>query len=138
MPLTKNQKILYGSTWNTTKKALAERGFDREEIEQERNAILKLSGAKQDAKGRYSGSTLSNSGLSTFLDLCETTVSGKENQKRRSRSIIYSIEKLGLDEAYLDHICRDQFKIEGWRTLSVNRLAVFIITARNRAKERCS
>tara|TARA_R110000772_G_C13250991_1_gene434540 strand:+ start:110 stop:523 length:414 start_codon:yes stop_codon:yes gene_type:complete len=134
MPISKSQIILYGRTWNTAKKTLVSRGYDKEEIETERQDLLKLAGSNVEVSGRRSVKTLTNSQFSTFLDLIETTISGEQNQKRRSASLIWKIEKIGLPDSYLDKIARDQYRVDSWRSLPLNRLLNLLYTANNRAR----
>jgi len=141
--MTQRQLILASMTWNKTQKNLLAQdpNLDRKDLENERQEILKLAGAKPDENGRYSMKTLSNSALSNFLDLCETTLGGQPNQKRRSRSLIWCIERLTIPgvsdrEAYLNAISADKFHTQNWRDLDVKSLKFLLWTAKNRAVAR--
>ena len=141
--MKKSQIIKAQATWGKAKKALVARypHLDKDDLEAERQDLLKLAGSKPDPDGRYSVKTLTNTGCSTFLDLCDTTIQGKENKKRKSRSKIWVIENLempGIEdrEAYLDKIAQDQYRLTSWRQLNDNQLLHFIYTAKRTIRAR--
>jgi len=105
-----------------------------EDIEHERQELLKLAGAKPDKNGRYSMKTLSNDDFSTALDLIETTILGRRNQRRRSKSLIWTIDLLNLDEALLNKVSQDTYK-SNWRDLTESQLKNFRFTATRIARQ---
>ena len=142
--MTKAQLIKTNITWSETKKYLLTQdpNLDKADLEAERQMILRLAGAKQSGD-RYSMKTLTNTGVSTFLDLCETTITGKPNQKRRSASIIYRLDELnipGIDnkEAYLTKLSLNKFNQPKWRENDAHKLRLLLITATNRSAARAA
>ncbi len=131
MPNKRNSA--FWAIWNKAVKKFTESDFTKEEIENERQELLMLAGGKPDGKGRYSTTKLTNGQFNTVLDLIETTVLGEDNQKRRSKSLIWSIEQLGHDDPYLDKIASDQFRANSWRQCNVVQLGQLRMTAKSRA-----
>lgn len=132
-------------TWNKAAKQLkkCDPHLDKDDLEKERQDLLKMAGSKPDSNGRYSVKTLTNSGLSTFLDLCETTISGEPNQKRRSRSVKHVLKNLempGIEhrDAYLNSIAEDKFGKPSWESLELKQLThlLYTVKARLRAKRK--
>lgn len=133
--MSNNRNKAFWAIWNKAVKKFKESHFDKEDIENERQQLIKLAGGKPDDKGRYSTTKLTNGQFNTLLDLIETTVLGQQNQKRRSKSLIWSIKQLGLDEPYLDKIALDQFKVASWKTCNVTQLGYLRMTAKSRASK---
>ena len=141
--MTKSQIILAATIWNKTRKHLQESdpNLDKKDLETERQDLLKLAGSKPDDAGRFSFKTLSNSGLSTFLDLCETTLGGQPNAKRRSNTLKWCLNNIkipGIDNktAYLNAISVDRFNVPDWQKLDCKSLKFLLWTAKNRARSR--
>ena len=128
-----NRNKAFWAIWNKAVEQFKAAHLTKEEIEQERQEILKLAGAKPDDKGRYSTKNLTNGQFNTVLDLIETTILKEDNQKRRSKSLIWSIEQTGLDDPYLDKIAQDQFKVTTWRNCNIVQLSNLRMTAKARA-----
>jgi hypothetical protein len=141
--MTPKQITLASIAWSNAKEhlKLLDPNLDKEDLEHERQELLKLAGAKPDETGRRSVKTLTNSGLSTFLDLLETTISGKPNQKRRSKALTWAVEKLDMPgiehrDAYLNAIARDKFQAENWRDLTAQNLKFLLWTTKARLRAR--
>lgn len=133
--MTKPQRIKFFGTWNRCVKHMTSTGgYTKSECESERQAMLKLAGAIADDNGRYSANTLTNDGVSTCLDYMRTSILGLKNRKSRSRTIIYTIDQLGLDDALLDKVAGDIFKATSWRDLNEVQLAKFRYTAKRLAR----
>ena len=130
---TKNNK--FWVVWSKCKKQLSAAEMTDSEIEEERQAILKSSGAKPDKNGRYSMTSLTNSQFNTALDFMEVTILGMPNKKRRSKSKIYAIEQLGIDDSDLNEVSQDTWKNSDWRTLTIDQLTKFQMTAKRIASQ---
>ena len=131
---TKNQK--FWGLWSQCKKQFKAADMTDSEIEEERQAMLKLTGARPDSKGRYSMTSLTNDQFSTALDFMETTILGKPNKKRRSQSKIWAIEKLGISDDDLNEVAFDTWREEHWRDLSYDQLRKLQMTAKRIAAQR--
>ena len=125
--------VFYG-LWKSATQHFQNGGFSDAEIESERQAIIKLAGGRPHAHGRYSLTRLNNAEFNTALDIVETTILGRKNQKRRSRTLIWSIKQTGLDDAYLNKIATDQFGQKNWKDLTENQLTKLRYTANTRAR----
>ena len=129
--MTSKQRIHFFATWNKCKKhMMSSGGYTANEVESERQSLLKTAGVKPDVKGRYSANKLTNDGLSTCLDFMNTCILGLPNQKRRSKSKIYAIEQLDLGDALLNKLSQDIFKNSDWRTLNIDNLSKLQMTAK--------
>lgn len=107
-----------------------------DEIEEERQEMLKISGVKPDPKGRYSMTALNNDQFSTALDFMETSILGMPNKKRRSRTKIFAIAKLGISDEDLNNVSFDTFRKDDWRSLNHENLCKLQMTAKRIASER--
>lgn len=143
MPLTPKQITRASISWCNAKEhlKLIDPNLDKHDLEEERQELLRLAGSKPDETGRRSIKRLSNSGLSTFLDLLDTTISGKPNQKRRSQSLTWAIDNLpmpGIEhrDGYLNAISRDKFQTENWRELDAHKLKFLLWTTKARLRAR--
>lgn len=125
--------VFYG-LWKSATALFRQGGMTDEEIESERQHTIKLAGGRPDAHGRYSLTRLNNKEFNTALDIVETIILGRKNQKRRSRTLIWSIRQLGLDDAYLNKISTDQFRTQNWKDLSESDLTKLRYTATARAR----
>ena len=131
---TKNSK--FWGLWSQCKEHFRSAHYSDAEIEEERQEMLRLAGARPDAKGRYSMTTLTNDQFNTVLDLMETTILGKPNKRRRSQSKIYAIKKLGISDDDLNDVARDTWRVNDWRTLSYKQLCKLQMTAKRIASQR--
>ena len=136
MSLNPAQNRKFHATWRDAVRKFQEANLDKTEIEEERQSVIKLAGVKADKEGRFSTTRMTPAQLSTALDLIETTILGRPNKKRRSRQLIYAIAKLGIGDAYLNQISRDQFKTDDWKTLPVENLVKLRYTATSRARSK--
>lgn len=135
----RTQNAYFWGVWAKAKKLLKQGHFSDAEIEEERQEILRLSGAKKDAKGRYSMTTLSPAKMNTALDIIEVNILGLKNKKRGSKNLIWSIEQIQkntpqLTDEYLNKISSDTYQVPNWRDLTKPQLTKFRFTATNRAK----
>ena len=130
------QRNKFFGLWKQCKDHLQQgTGMTNAEVEQERQELLKIAGAKPDKNGRYSANNLTNDGISTAMDFMETSILGRPNKKRRSNSKIYAIEQLGLDDLYLDKISTDTFNTSNWRNLTIEQLTKLQMTAKRAASQ---
>ena len=134
MKISQAQLRKFHATWNEAGKFLS-KTMNKAEIEEEKQEILRLAGVMPDKAGRYSSKRLTGSKLSTVLDLIETTILGKPNQKRRTEGLVFQIKNLGLDSAYLDAICRDRFSADNWQEIGADNLQKLFYTAKTRARQ---
>ena len=141
--MTPKQITMASIAWSNAKEHLLklDPNLDKNDLEAERQELLKLAGSKPDENGRRSVKRLTNSGLSTFLDLLETTVKGEPNQKRRSAALVFAIENLpmpGIEhrDAYLDKIAANKFGVSSWRDLDAKNLKFLLWTAKARLRAR--
>lgn len=131
---TKNNK--FWGAWSQCIKLFKSANMSDHEIEEERQAMLKLTGARPDSKGRYSMTSLTNDQLSTALDFMNTTILGNKNEKRRSKSKIWAIEQLGISDDDLNDVARDTWRKNDWRKLTHDQLCKFQMTAKRIAADR--
>lgn len=138
MSLTPGENRKFYATWRDAVRQFGQADMTKAEIEEERQALLKMAGAKPDQEGRYSTTRLTSSQLNTVLDLIETTILGKPNQKRRSSTMVYRIKQIGIADEYINAITRERFRCEDWKTLPESDLVklFYAIKERARAKNR--
>ena len=134
MPLTPGENRKFHATWRDAIRMFNEADMSKAEIEEERQALLKLAGAKPDQEGRFSTTRLTSSQLNTVLDLIETTILGKPNQKRRSSTMIYRITQIGIADEYINAITRERWGCADWKTLPDSDLVKLFYTIKERAR----
>ena len=139
MPTKKpTRNTLFWSNWKKVElKLMSEAGHSKKEVEEERQEMLRMCGAKADEKGRFSTTKLNNSQFNAVLDYCDMIL-GKPTKKRRSAALIYSIKKLGVDDAELNKVSNDIFKQEDWQKLTLDQLTKFRFTATRMSRQKTS
>jgi hypothetical protein len=137
--MTTKQINLYRFKWGQARKVLMELGgLSSSEAEAERHAI------HAEALGRDKSSLdLTNEDFDKVLDALEDILvlahgprSGRRQDQQPARRLIFAIGKLGLDDAYLNAISDDQFRVADWRTLTGRDLICLRYTATARARAR--
>lgn len=136
--MTSAQKNKYFQTWGRVRKALTELGdFSSADADAERHTI------HRDALGRdKSSKDLTNADLDKILDAFDDILvifdgPGDHNRTERGPKarLVWAIDQLGLDEAYLQAICLDsEFKTTAWRDLGVAQLTRFRFTCTRAAR----
>jgi len=138
--MTKAQNSLYWRTWSKVRKTLVEfGGFSASDADQERHEIH-----RQALGEDKSSKKLTNRDLDVILDHFRTYLviaDGPTTEPARAevqpcKRLIYSIQKTGLPEPYLESIARDQFGTSDWRSLTEAQLTRFRFTAVSRAAAR--
>ena len=119
--------------WNGAKTALSKTGMSPEDMEAERQEILRIAGAKPDEKGRYSMKNLTHTQFNTALGMIKQ-IQGIDDTPEKN-SLIHAIKKLGLDEPYLNSISQAQYK-KDWQDLDTPTLKKFRYTATTRARNK--
>lgn len=139
--MTPAQTRLYYRTWSRVRRVLFELGgLSPADADAERHAI------HQDALGTDKSSrAFTNRDLDMVLAAFEARlvlITGPGQTDRATdqprRRLLFAIDRLGLGDAYLNRLARDQFHSDDWRSLPEPQLASlrFTATARARARRR--
>ena len=130
--MTAAQNKKYWQMWGRVRKALTELGdFSKADADAERHAI------HFDALGQQKSSKdLKNADIDRIFDAFSkilVLLDGPGDHDRAARQpvarLIWAIDQLGLDEPYIQAICRDsEFKTSAWRALDERQLTRFRYT----------
>lgn len=136
--MTKPQIQLYWRQWGRVKKALVSMGdFSPADADAERHEIhraaLGTDRSHLDFSNRDFDAVLDHFAAYLVLETGPTTGPARAEEMPRTR-LIFAIEKLGLDEPYLDKIASDQFGTTTWRSLPERQLSCLRFTAAARAR----
>lgn len=131
--MTTAQTKLYFREWGAARKILREAGFSAADADAERLAIHRENGLPESSKD-FNRTTH----LDTFIKACRK-VTGKSSihiDDQARKRLVHRIEKTGLDDAYLNKICRDKKEGMDWRALPISDLEKLSFTAINRARKK--
>lgn len=136
--MTPKQQGLYFRKWGRVRSALLEfGGFSAQQAELERHAIhLEALGEDKSSKD------FNNRDLDAVLDAFEDRLVILDGPRKERRSEtqararrIFAIEALGVPDAYIQKLARDQFHTSDWKQLSFTQLdrLRYTVTARSRS-----
>lgn len=134
--MTPAQNGRYWKKWSEVRKLLTSLGeYSAADADAERRAIQAraLGGVEKSSKD------LTNKELDKVYDAFDAYLvlingpASKPEISQPCKRLIWAIERLGLDEAYIVSIARDQFKTDAWRLLTEDQLTRFRFTCTARA-----
>ena len=126
----------YWREWNRVRKALVELGdFSAADAAAERKVIHRDALTCDKSSKEFTNTDL-NKVLDAFDKILVLFDGPSDKPTRTAANLIWAIEQLGLDEAYVRAISLDQFKTADWRKLTERQLTRFRYTCTARARRK--
>lgn len=121
---------MYFREWAPARKRLIQSGFSAKEADAERKRIHDDEGLPESSK-HFNKTSHPDKFFKACRAICGTTQIDVDDQARKR--LVYTIEQLGLDDDYLNHLVRAKKAGVDWRATPADDLRHLLYTAKKRA-----